>query len=145
MGRLLLGYCIMLCDFDGYEVEEGEICIELNVCLIGLMEGYVGNFDKIVEVMCGGVYYMFDIVVCDDSGYLIYVGCVDDVFKVLDYCVSLFELESVLIEYLVIVEVVVVLSFDFFCLVVLKVFLVLCVGYEVGLELVCDIFGFCCS
>lgn len=129
MGWLLFGYWIVLFDLDGVLVIEGEVVLLIGgdvMCLVGLMKGYVNNLDVMVYVMCDGYYCMLDIVMCCDDGYYVYIGCVDDVFKLFDYWLSLFELESVLIEYLVIVEVVVVLSLDLVWLLVLKIFIMLC-------------------
>lgn len=148
MGWLLFGYWIVLFDLDGVLVIEGEVVLLIGgdvMCLVGLMKGYVNNLDVMVYVMCDGYYCMLDIVMCCDDGYYVYIGCVDDVFKLFDYWLSLFELESVLIEYLVIVEVVVVLSLDLVWLLVLKIFIMLCQGYEESFVFVLEIFCFLCE
>lgn len=143
MGCLLFGYFVVLFDFVMGEVVdgEGEIVFDLFELLFGFMVGYYDDFDKIVELCMGGYYYIGDIVVCDVEGYFIYVGCLDDVFKVFDYKILLFELELVLFEYDFVIEVVVILSFDLMCLVVLKVYV--CFILDVGVvefEVVCVIF-----
>lgn len=76
------------------------------------------------DVWYDGIYYIGDVVWCDEDGYFWFVGCVDDVIKSLGYCIGLFEVESVLMIYLVVVECVIIGVFDEICGQVVKVMIV---------------------
>lgn len=54
------------------------------------------------------MYFSGDGVCRDEDGYYWIIGCVDDVLNVFGYCLGTVEIESVLVVYLKIVEVVVV-------------------------------------
>lgn len=54
------------------------------------------------------MYFTGDGVCCDEDGYYWIIGCVDDVFNVLGYCMGMVEIEFVLVVFNKIVEVVVV-------------------------------------
>ena len=128
MGRPLPGYSVVLVASDGTTGDEGEICLDLGVRPVGLMQSYLDDQDKTAEAMHGGYYHTGDVAQRDADGYLTYVGRMDDVFKSSDYRISPFELESVLIEHPIVAEAAVVPSPDPLRLAVPKAFIVLVGG-----------------
>lgn len=128
MGRPLPGYEIDLIAADGTVGDEGEICLRLGRRPVGLMQGYLDDFDLTAAVMREGHYHTGDVASRDADGYLTYVGRMDDVFKSSDYRISPFELESVLIEHPAVAEAAVVPSPDALRLSVPKAFVVLAAG-----------------
>jgi len=127
MGRPLPGYTIRLCDEEGREQPEGEICLPLDAPPLGLMQGYQTDEGRIAG-LDGDLYRTGDVAVRDEDGYLTYVGRADDVFKSSDYRISPFELESVMIEHPAVVEAAIVPSPDPRRLAVPKAFIVLIAG-----------------
>jgi len=138
MGRSLPGYRVALLDPDGREVDEGEVALKLDDVPgdapggmpgtgrpLGLMAGYADSTERTAEVMRGGYYRTGDVAQRDAGGYYTYVGRADDVFKASDYRISPFELESVLIEHVAVVEAAVVPSPDPVRLAVPKAFIIL--------------------
>ena len=79
---------------------------------LALMLGYQDDDEKTSEAMRDGHYHTGDVAARDADGYITYVGRADDVFKASDYRISLFELESVLIEHEAVAEAAVVPSPD---------------------------------
>ena len=129
MGRPLPGYTVKLCDPDGVEQQEAEICLPLANRPLGLMQGYQTD-DGTIAGLEGEVYRTGDVAVRDADGYLTYVGRADDVFKSSDYRISPFELESVMIEHPAVVEAAIVPSPDPRRLTVPKAVIVLAAGHE---------------
>lgn len=82
---------------------------------MGLFKEYYWDVLCIYEVWYDGIYYIGDVVWKDEDGYLWFVGCVDDVIKSFGYCIGLFEVESVLMIYFVVVECVIIGVFDEIC------------------------------
>jgi acetyl-CoA synthetase len=107
MGQEAPGYRIRLLDADDKDVEEGEVCIDLNPSPIGLMRGYQ-NDDGSFAALGTMVYRTGDVAARSTDGYYTYVGRADDVFKASDYRISPFELESALIEHPAVAEAAVV-------------------------------------
>jgi acetyl-CoA synthetase len=142
MGRPLPGYRVLLLDAEGTPSVEGEICLDLTRSPIALMAGYEGDESKTANAMRHGAYHTGDVAMCDDDGYITYVGRADDVFKASDYRISPFELESVLIEHPMIAEAAVVPSPDALRLAVPKAFIVLSAGIQPSGEVARDIFSF---
>lgn len=58
--------------------------------------------------MYEGVYFIGDGVCRDEDDFFWIIGCVDDVLNVFGYCFGIVEIESVLVVYFKVVEVVVV-------------------------------------
>lgn len=107
MGQEAPGYRIHLLDADDKEVEEGEVCIDLNPPSVGLMRGYQnddGSFAPLGTI----AYRTGDVAARSTDGYYTYIGRADDVFKASDYRISPFELESALIEHPAVAEAAVV-------------------------------------
>ena len=129
MGRPLPGYTIRLCDPDGNELPEAEICLPLAARPLGLMQGYQTD-DGQIAGLDGDVYRTGDVAVRDADGYLTYVGRADDVFKSSDYRISPFELESAMIEHPAVVEAAIVPSPDPRRLAVPKAVIVLAAGHK---------------
>jgi acetyl-CoA synthetase len=129
MGRPLPGYAIRLCDDEGKDQDEAEICLSLGPRPLGLMQGYQTDEGKIAPLP-GEIYRTGDVAVRDADGYLTYVGRADDVFKASDYRISPFELESVMIEHEAVVEAAIVPSPDPMRLAVPKAFIVLAAGHK---------------
>ena len=142
MGRPLPGYTVALLDTDGNPAEEGEICLDLSVRPLGLMQGYVSAGPLAADAGSDRYYHTGDIAVRDGDGYITCVGRKDDVFKASDYRLSPFELESALIEHPAVAEAAVVPSPDPLRLAVPKAFLILRAGYEPNPDLARELFGF---
>ncbi len=107
MGQEFPGFRIRLLDADDKEVEEGEVCIDLNPPPVGLMRGY-RNDDGSFAALGTVAYHTGDVAARSTDGYYTYVGRADDVFKASDYRISPFELESALIEHPAVAEAAVV-------------------------------------
>jgi acetyl-CoA synthetase len=142
MGRPLPGYRIALLDIDDQPADEGEIAVQLDTDLVGLMLGYEGEHGKTAEVMRAGYYHTGDTATRDADGYYFYVGRNDDVFKSSDYRISPFELESVLIEHDAVLEAAIVPSPDALRLSVPKAFITLRAGVEASDAVAQSIFAF---
>ncbi|WP_226502459.1 AMP-binding protein [Pseudomonas sp. MWU16-30317] len=142
MGRPLPGYQVTLLDPDGQPASEGEVALPLSGAPMGLMLGYADAPDKTADAMRGGVYRTGDTAAIDSDGYITFVGRADDVFKVSDYRISPFELESLLIEHPAVVEVAVVPSPDPQRLSVPKAFVILAEGVEADAHLARLLFVF---
>lgn len=141
MGRPLPGYAVTLLDSEGQPGDEGEICIDLSVRPLGLMQGYVNDATAALED--DHLYYHTgDVALRDADGYITCVGRKDDVFKASDYRLSPFELESALIEHPAIAEAAVVPSPDPRRIAVPKAFVILGSGYSPGEELARELFTF---
>lgn len=114
MGRPMPGYPVVLLDPVTGErsPDEGEICLDLSVPILGLMAGYHDDPELTAEACRDGFYHTGDIASTDEEGYLTYVGRADDVFKASDYKISPFELESILLEHPYVTEVAIVPSPD---------------------------------
>ena len=138
MGRPLPGYWVELLDERGNPADEGEICLDLTVRPLGLMQGYVDGESATSD----GYYHTGDMASRDGEGYITCVGRRDDVFKASDYRVSPFELESALIEHPAVAEAAVVPFPDPVRFFVPKAFLVLRAGYQPGPDLARELFGF---
>jgi len=123
MGKPLPGYRIVLIDpATGKPADEGEICVDMSTKPIGVTSGYLGNADKTSKLFEGGYYHTGDIGFRDKDGYITYVGRTDDVFKSYDHRISPFELESVLLEHVAVMEAAVIPSPDPVGLVVPKAY-----------------------
>jgi acetyl-CoA synthetase len=129
MGQEAPGYRIRLLDPDDKEVEEGEVCIDLDPPPIGLMRGYQnddGSFAPLGTV----AYRTGDVAARSTDGYYTYIGRADDVFKASDYRISPFELESALIEHPAVAEAAVVPAPDPIRLAVPKAYVTLTANSE---------------
>jgi acetyl-CoA synthetase len=124
MGQEAPGYRIRLLDADDRDVEEGEVCIDLNPPPVGLMRGYQ-NDDGSFAPLGAGAYRTGDVASRSTDGYFTYVGRADDVFKASDYRISPFELESALIEHPAVAEAAVVPAPDAIRLAVPKAYITL--------------------
>jgi len=124
MGLESPGFKIRLLDADDNEVEEGEVCIDLNPPPVGLMRGYQNDDGSFVP-LGRSAYRTGDVATRDADGYYTYVGRADDVFKAADYRISPFELESALIEHASVAEAAVVPAPDPVRMAVPKAYIVL--------------------
>ncbi|HET7880036.1 MAG TPA: AMP-binding protein [Acetobacteraceae bacterium] len=124
MGQEAPGYRIRLLDADDRDVEEGEVCIDLDPVPVGLMRGYQ-NDDGTFASLGAGAYRTGDVAARSTDGYYTYIGRADDVFKASDYRISPFELESALIEHPAVAEAAVVPAPDPIRLAVPKAYVVL--------------------
>ena len=136
---------MLLDPVTGAEGDEGELCLRLDGPMgrpVGLMVGYQGDRELNAEAMRGNAYHTGDVASRDGDGYMTYVGRSDDVFKASDYRISLFELESVLIEHPAVAEAAVVPSPDATRLAVPKAYVVLAAGHEPSAETAASILGY---
>jgi acetyl-CoA synthetase len=124
MGQEAPGYRIRLLDADDKDVEEGEVCIDLDPMPVGLMRGYQ-NDDGSFAPLGTNAYRTGDVAACSTDGYYTYIGRADDVFKASDYRISPFELESALIEHPAVAEAAVVPAPDPIRLAVPKAYIML--------------------
>jgi len=124
MGQEAPGYRIRLLDADDRDVEEGEVCIDLDPVPVGLMRGYQ-NDDGTFSPLGSVAYRTGDVAARSTDGYYTYIGRADDVFKASDYRISPFELESALIEHPAVAEAAVVPAPDPIRLAVPKAYVVL--------------------
>jgi acetyl-CoA synthetase len=133
MGRPLPGVPVVLVDpLTGLKVEgagEGEICLDLSLHPLNLMPGYLDDEERDAEAMAGGFYHTGDMATLDEDGYITFIGRTDDVFKSSDYKISPFELESVLIEHIAVMEAAVVPAPDEVRLAVPKAYIALAPGH----------------
>lgn len=104
--------------------------------------GYFNNEECYCKSFFGEWYLMGDLVRCDVDGYYWFVGCVDDVIKFVGYLIGLFEVESVLMEYLVVVEVGVIGKLDLVVGEMVKVFVLFNFGFELSDNLCLEFFGY---
>lgn len=142
MGRPLPGYRITLLDPEGQEAREGEICLPLQPCPVGLMAAYLDSPERTQELLGGNYYRTSDVAMCDEDGYLWYVGRADDVFKSSDYRISPFELESALLEHEAVAEAAVVPSPDAIRLSVPKAYILLAPGVQPSRDTALALFRF---
>ncbi len=124
MGQEAPGYRIRLLDADDRDVEEGEVCIDLDPAPVGLMRGYQ-NDDGSFAPLGTNAYRTGDVAARSTDGYFTYIGRADDVFKASDYRISPFELESALIEHPAVAEAAVVPAPDPIRLAVPKAYIML--------------------
>jgi acetyl-CoA synthetase len=124
MGQEAPGYRIRLLDADDKDVEEGEVCIDLDPAPVGLMRGYQ-NDDGSFAPLGTNAYRTGDVAARSTDGYFTYIGRADDVFKASDYRISPFELESALIEHPAVAEAAVVPAPDPIRLAVPKAYIML--------------------
>jgi acetyl-CoA synthetase len=127
MGQESPGFRIRLLDADDKEVEEGEVCIDLDPPPVGLMRGYQ-NDDGSFAPLGAAAYRTGDIAARSTDGYYTYIGRADDVFKASDYRISPFELESALIEHPAVAEAAVVPAPDAIRMAVPKAYIALTSG-----------------
>ncbi len=139
LGRPLPGFKLALLNARDQEVEEGELCVELNPLPLGLMLGYQQE-DGSLSPLEGKVHRTGDLMSGDADGYLTFVGRTDDVFKASDYRISPFELESALIEHSDVIECAVVPSPDPIRAAMPKAFVILRSGVEPSRETALSIF-----
>lgn len=136
VGFVCFGYWVVVLDDDFNELLFGQLGIFVFDWWCLLLMWFFGYQGLEIVVFVGDYYLSGDIVEFNEDGSISFVGCVDDVIIIFGYWVGLFDVESVLIEYLVVMEVVVIGKFDLECIELVKVFVVFCVGYWLMLELV---------
>lgn len=142
MGRPLPGYRVALLDVNGNEAADGEVCLDLRVRPLGLMQGYEDSREATAYAMRDGYYHTGDTATRDAEGYVTFVGRADDVFKSSDYRISPFELESALLEHPRVTEVAVVPSPDPVRLAIPKAYVTLTAESAPDRDLARDIFAF---
>lgn len=106
------GVQLVLVNVEG-EIQEGVVEGNLIICdfWLGQMCSVYGDYQCFIDIyfcIYLGSYFIGDGCCCDEDGYYWIIGCVDDVINVFGYCIGMVEVESVLVLYLKVVEVVVV-------------------------------------
>lgn len=131
MGRPLPGCPITIIDpVTGENAATGEICVDLSVRPVNLMDGYVGDPARNAVAEYDGYFHTGDTAAVDADGYITYIGRTDDVFKASDYKISPFELESVLLGHPAVAEAAIVPAPDAVRLSVPKAYVVLAAEHE---------------
>ncbi len=114
MGKAMFLYNIIIANDDGMELpalEEGNICIKMDGKKTnGIFTGYLGEPERNSKVFKNELYYTGDKAYKDEDGFIWFVGRDDDVIKASDYRIGPFEVESILIEHVTVVEAAVVAS-----------------------------------
>ncbi len=108
MGKASPLYDIDIVDPDGNSLpagEVGEIVIHTEKSVpCGLFKEYYRNEERTSEAWHDGLYHTGDTAWRDEDGYFWYVSRVDDVIKSSGYRIGPFEIESVIMELLYLVE-----------------------------------------
>ncbi len=145
MGKVSPGYEIQILDEKLDEVkpgEDGQIAVAVYpVKPLGLLTGY-DDVEKNREIFKGGWYLTGDTAYMDESGFIHFIGRVDDVFKSLDYRISPFEVESEIMEHPAVMEVGVIPTIDDRDRIVPKAFIVLKPDYFANKQTALDLFRF---
>jgi 4-hydroxybenzoate-CoA ligase len=105
------GYEVMLVDEQNNEVQQGEIG-ELLVKGPSVAAGYWMQEDKTRNTFRGDWLHSGDKYTCNDSGYYVYSGRNDDMFKVSGQWVSPFEIESTIMQHQSVLEAAVIARKD---------------------------------
>lgn len=121
---------------------EGELVLWCGWLLMFCV--YFNDDECYCKSFVGDWYLSGDLVWCDVDGYFWFVGCVDDMIKLFGYFIGFFEVEFVLMEYLVVYEVGVIGKFDLVVGEIVKVFVVFKFGVEGGEVFWCELLGFVC-
>ncbi|MEP6844606.1 MAG: AMP-binding protein [Panacibacter sp.] len=146
MGKPGFMYDIVIADDDGTEMplhEEGQIAVRMNDSFNGIFEKYIGDQVRQKEVFKHGLYYTGDKAYKDEDGYIWFVGRSDDVIKSSDYRIGPFEVESVLLEIVEVLESAVVGSPHAVKGQEVKAFIVVNAGVVINDELAHRIFSYC--
>jgi acyl-coenzyme A synthetase/AMP-(fatty) acid ligase len=108
MGKPSPGFDVRVIDHDGKEVapgQEGDIAVRVKPERpLGMFAGYLGDEATNAAAFRGDFYVTGDRAVCDEEGYLWFVGRADDVIKTSGYRVGPFEVESALLEHPAVAE-----------------------------------------
>ncbi len=144
-GRPSPMYDVTLLDEEGKEVtqprQNGHIVVRLDKGgAIGLFSEYIGNPDKMKEVVFDNYYYTGDRASFDEDGYWWFEGRADDVIKSSDFRVGPFEVESAMVEHPAIMESAVVGTPDPKRHQLVKAYVILNHGYTPSRELALDLF-----
>ena len=147
MGKPTFLYEVVIADNEGLTLpvgEEGTICIKTTTHKPnGLFQGYFGEPEKKSEVFKHGLYYTGDKAYRDEDDYIWFVGRDDDVIKSSDYRVGPFEVESVLLEDMAVLESAVVGSPHPLKGFAVKAFIILNEGFTPDRELANKLFAYC--
>jgi acyl-coenzyme A synthetase/AMP-(fatty) acid ligase len=142
MGRPAPAFHVAVIDEAGRELvgEEGDIALKVVPDRPpGLFMEYAGDPDGTKARFNGDWYLTGDRAVCDEDGYLWFVGRADDVIISAGYRIGPFEVESVLIEHPDVVEAAVVAAPDPVRGEIVKAFVVLRAGVTGTPELVAEL------
>ena len=136
MGHGLPGVAVTLLDpVTGQAgVDEGEVCLDLTVRPLNLMNGYLDAPERTDDAVRGGYFHTGDVATRHEDGSLTFVGRTDDVFKSSDYKVSPFEVESALLRHPAVAESAVVPAPHETRLNVVKAYVTLAAGWEASAE-----------
>ena len=147
MGKPTFLYDIVIADDEGVEIppfEEGNICVKMNENKAnGIFTGYLGEPERNDKVFRHNLYYTGDKAYKDEEGYIWFVGRDDDVIKASDYRIGPFEVESILIEHVAVVEAAVVSSPHEIRGFAVKAFVLLRTGEVPSKALAEDLFNYC--
>ncbi len=138
-------YDIALLDEEGKEVttpgQTGHIVVQLDKGgAKGLFSEYIGNPEKMQEVVSGNYYYTGDWASFDEDGYWWFEGRADDVIKSSDFRVGPFEVESAMVEHPSVLESAVVGAPDPKRHQLVKAYVLLNKGYTPSKELALELF-----
>ncbi|MGK0298369.1 MAG: benzoate-CoA ligase family protein [Gammaproteobacteria bacterium] len=105
------GYEVMLVDEEGNNVQQNEIG-ELLINGPSVASGYWMQEDKTRDTFRGDWLHSGDKYTCNNSGYYVYSGRKDDMFKVSGQWVSPFEIESTIMQFPDVLEAAVIARSD---------------------------------
>jgi acetyl-CoA synthetase len=146
MGKPTFLYDVIIASEHGIELatfEEGNITAKTSrEKVTGIFSGYFGDPGKNRDVFKHGLYYTGDKAYKDNDGYIWFVGRDDDVIKSSDYRIGPFEVESVLIEHVSVMESAVVGSPHPIKGFELKAFIILAPGHTPEKKLADEIFSY---
>lgn len=146
MGKPSPGFYVAIIDQDGNEVganQEGDIAVRVKPERpVGLFKEYYNEPERTAGTIRGDWYITGDRGVCDEDGYITFVGRADDVILSSGYRIGPFEVESALIEHAAVAESAVVASPDDVRGEVVKAFIILAPGYQGSPELTKELQNF---
>ena len=146
MGKPSPGFNVAIIDENSNEVPantEGDIAVRVKpVRPVGLFKEYYNEPERTAGTLRGDWYITGDRGVCDEDGYITFVGRADDVILSSGYRIGPFEVESALIEHAAVAESAVVASPDDIRGEVVKAFIILAPGYQGSADLTKELQNF---
>ena len=139
MGKPSPGFHVAIIDPEGNQVgpnQEGDIAVRVKPERpVGIFKEYYNEPERTAATLRGDWYITGDRGVCDEDGYITFVGRADDVILSSAYRIGPFEVESALLEHPAVAESAVVASPDDVRGEIVKAFIIVAAGYKGSEEL----------